>query len=345
MPLHEGEIPDIAYALEQLRMARSDPRSAKTNAEFRVQDPDLPPAQRALFLGVIAKVDIEHDDITSAVANAEAAWRALPDPAPGVVVGELAALLANALTLSNRPHDAVALLDSAERRPGASDSGLVDLQRAAVLYRLGAMEQALGVIDRAVDRFGSPALIERARALNNRGIIRLYLGELDGGWDDFTESESIYRGAGLHRAAAETVHNRSMIHARRGDIPRALADFHAAEAELLGLRCPIDAQIVARSEVLVQARLYDDVIELLPPIIDRMAAAQMHADADEGRVYVAQSKLALGVHGAAGEVEELAESFRERGRVGWAAVLEDLALEARLARDESRSVTVEHAIA
>ena len=238
-----------------------------------------------------------------------------------------------------------------------------------MLYRRGDMTAALSVADRAVatlrwevgeddgvmggdaDRAEAARwadervdhTVDLARALNNRAVVCLYLGELDRAEADFDRAEAIYRRAAMHGAAAVASHNRGMVYARRGDLPRALAAFEDAERDLVAVGAPVDRQVVAWAEVLVVAGLAEDVIELLPDVIGRLAEHGLPGDAAEAGLYLAEASVALGRHDAVTLAEQSAERFGALGRRGWAAVADALAVRARLVQHGPASVSIERA--
>ena len=317
----------LIQPLSWLRSTRADPKRYRELAKTALLRDDLADDDRAILLGVIARAQLDFSEIREADALAEEALALLSPGAPGVVHAELAALRSNALTLSGQLDDALAVLDAAAATAGAVESGLLDVQRSAVLYRRGEMTRALESADAAVSRIGPDHPIERARALNNRAVIRLYLGNLAVGRDEFDEAERLYRTVGMRIAAAQVLHNRGMLDARLGDLPTALDTFDRAEQELTECGCPIDAQLIARAEIMVMAGLDDDVVELLPDVIVRLSALGNEADAAEGRIYLAQAMLELRDPATMTYASTAAASFRDAGRTGWGVILEDLALE------------------
>ena len=313
--------------LSWLRSTRADPLRYRELARSALLRDDLADDDRAILLGVIARAQLDFSEIREADALAEEALALLSPGAPGVVRAELAALRSNALTLSGRLDDALSVLDAAVATAGAVESGLLDVQRAAVLYRRGEMARALESADAAVARIGPDHPIERARALNNRGVIRLYVGNLAVGRGEFDEAERLYRAVGMRIAAAQVLHNRGMLEARLGDLPTALGTFDRAEQELTECGCPIDAQLIARAEIMVMAGLDDDVVELLPDVIVRLSAIGNEADAAEGRIYLSQAMLELRDPATMTYASTAAASFRATGRNGWGVILEDLVFE------------------
>ena len=192
--------------LSWLRSTRADPLHYRELARSALLRDDLADDDRAILLGVIARAQLDFSEIREADALAEEALALLAPGAPGVVRAELAALRSNALTLGGRLDDALSVLDAAADTAGAVESGLLDVQRAAVLYRRGEMTRALESADAAVARIGPDHPIERARALNNRGVIRLYVGNLVLGRADFDESERLHRAVGMPIAEIGRAH-------------------------------------------------------------------------------------------------------------------------------------------
>lgn len=328
--------------LAWLRLARSDPLRYDALAAEELAKGDLSVKQRAVLHGVRARVDLEFDRVEEAIGRLKGVLGRL-DSRGGVVLAELSALLANALTMADRCDEALEVLDRAATDPAALAVGVLQLQRAAVYYRIGPMRSALACVDEALDVIGRSDPVLRARALNNRGIIRLYVGDLAACRADFDEAEAIYRSDGQHAAAAEVAHNRAMVDAREGDLVAALAGFERAERELRTLGVPADAQAIARAEILQAVGFYEEVLEELPAVVARLRATGMMADADEGAVYLAQAMYETGQPEAATFLATTANALRRSNRGGWAAVLDDLALDIRLTSGETTGGVVAEA--
>jgi CHAT domain len=331
----------LIHRLDLLNKARLEPERCAQIAVDVLATPELDPDHVGVLHAVVARAAIERHDIEGAVVAAKAAVDHESTAVPAATRGEIRAVLAYALTMTGRLDAAVDVLDAADDTLGASADGLVDVQRCVLLYRQGRLKEALRAADRALAHLPPDRQVDRARALNNRAVAGLYLGRLDHAMRDFDDAERVYRAAHLARFAADVVHNRAMVHARRGDLPCALRDFRAAEQELEHLGYGIDAKIVARAEVMAMAGLHEDVIDELPAAVARLDAAGLRTDAAEGRLYLALSAMSLGEDGAAEQAKRASESFRAAGREGWAAIAEDIRLQDRLQSLGARTVGVD----
>ncbi len=313
----------LIQAISWLRSARADPAATRARIEAAL-DAGIHDRQVGGILHATAcRVALDYADASRAVDEAAQAV-ALDDPIlPTELRAEIRALYSAALSYAGRLDEAREVLEVAERQLGGQDDGLLDIQRGALLYRVGELDRARQALDRALDRIPASAIVDRARALNNRGVVNLYLGALDDAQEDFDSGERFYRSAGLHMAAADLAHNRGMVYARMGNLPRALRAFDAAEAELVELAGPIDQQIIARAEVLVMAGLAEDVLETVPGAVARLDAAGMGAPAAEGRLYLAMARRFLNEDGAGEAAEHALQEFTRSGRLGWAAIARD----------------------
>jgi tetratricopeptide (TPR) repeat protein len=343
---------NLAEYTSWFRRAWSDPRPSCARAEAA-----LPGAaddiERALLHGVLGRALQELDELTAAVEHArravELAGRAgertgvgQPGRRPigGDVLAELTGSLARAVSLAGDLDGGLALLDEAlgQHRPDPVASGLIELQRCAILYRQGEMAAALAAADAAVDGLAEASTLDGARAHNNRAVVRLYFGQLDEAAEDFARAEAIYRVERLDAAAAVTAHNRAMLDARRGRLPDALDTFARAEAELERLGAPVDRQRVARAEVMVLAGLVEDVLDELPAVIDRLEQRGLRHDAAEARLYLAGALRAVGDPATGRMAADTAGVFRSLGRDGWAAIADAIELDSRLDADGPAAV-------
>lgn len=322
--------PDI-HAFSWIRQARSEPARHRELATNALRSAGITAVERALLHSVLAYAALDSWEVEAALESGRNALIALPPDEGGWARAEVVSVLARALATAGQLDEALALLDATTSDIDARETGLLDLERNFVHYKRGDMENAHHAASQAVVQVPAERSHDRARALNGRAVVSLYLGDIDQGLRDFDEAEAIFRAGGMYTLAARVAHNQGMALARLGDVPAALDSFTKAEAELSALGLSIDLMLVARAEVSISVGLVEEVIEDLPPVIERLAAAGMRVDADEGRFYVAQAMLALGLSDTARFATATARSLRETGQTAWAALAEDVALQARLA--------------
>lgn len=330
----------LIHAIAWLVAAREAPRDYAVRAHELLAGTD-DPATRSVAHAVLARCSLEQLDARAAVEAGTRAVEGAPEELDPAVRAELAVVLAAALTASGRLADALATLSAAEDRLGGEAAGVLAIERCHLHYREGQLDQAFAAADRALLALPDSRPSERARAFNNRGVTRLYLGGARLGLADLEQAERLFRELGRPLDAADAAHNRGMMLARLGDLPAALATFDRAERTMTSMGLPIDIQLVARAEVLVLAGLVDDVVELMPPVVDRLEADGMHADAAEGRLYLAMARLATGDRAAVADAARTAEEFRAGGREGWALLADDLRVQAELLIDGPEAVELD----
>ena len=131
------------------------------------------------------------------------------------------------LSIAGRWPAAFAHLDEVDRLGSQALRDAAELQRAALCSDAGRIDEALGLIARAI-----PRLRRQQNSLYPRP------GPGQPGWDprgpgrarsgavaDFEEAEALYRSIGQEFAALQTRHDLGCAFATLGDIPRALQLF------------------------------------------------------------------------------------------------------------------------
>lgn len=248
--------------------------------------------------------------------------------APADIAAAIHCLHARSLTISGRADEAETVISAAEALvPG--ERWQFALERAALYYKAGRLDEALAEMDDVFDHLPPGRDEPAARAHNGAGVIKLYRGDDRFGLAHFAEAERLYLSAGRELDAAEVTYNRAMAMARTGDLVGSLRAFDAARQVLQSHDEPIDQLLVARAQVMLLAGLADDVAAELPQVIERLDAAGMAVDAAEARLYLASAQLRLGDPSAGPTATHTAEALRGHGRVGWAAIADDIGVEAR----------------
>ena len=237
--------------------------------------------------------------------------------------------LVRALAFNGRLGSARREVARAEPLVRGADRGRLELQRMVVLYKMGDHLSALDAANAALRLLPRESL-DSARALNNRGVLRLYVGGYKDGLADFEKARAWYLAAGMMFAAAEVRTNLGMMLDRLGDVVGALNELAEAEQDLRALDVPVDRDMVYRAEVLLAARLYDDVRVMLPAAVSALESAGMHTDAAEGRLYLAQALVLAEDERAASEARMARAVFARTRRWGWAALAHLAEAQARL---------------
>lgn len=224
-----------------------------------------------------------------------------------------------------------ALLEADRARPlleGEALGGL-HVQRTMILYKLGRLSDAFDACSEGIALLqdGDPA--ELGKALNNRGALQLYLGGYVAGYRDLEAAERVLAEVGLVLGEAGARHNRGMMLARLGDIPAALEAFERSEQQMRGLGVPTDVQVLAKAELLLAARLTQELRESVRRAVESLERSGMLADAAEGRLLLAQALALEGDVGAVVEAEQAARDLARSRRWGWAALARYIAAAAR----------------
>lgn len=194
------------------------------------------------------------------------------------------------------------------------------VQRCALLYKMGKPVAALEAGREALGLLTDEADDHRARAFNNVGIVLLYLGRSDEARRALAEAERLHRQGGRPIPAAQSQANRAMAQAQLGDLIGALRSFDEAERELASHGLFEGGNLVAKTEVLLDAGLLRDVQRELPPVIAKLDATDMRVDAAEGMMNLALGLVGLGDPRAASVAGEARERFRRVGSPGWSAM-------------------------
>lgn len=293
--------------------------------------------QRAALHEVLASAALELDQPGVALHHARVALRAARrDPsATPERLAELRVLHVRTLVFAGRLATALHEADDALPLVHGAVRGRLLVQRTFVLYKLGRLPEALAAVNAGLALLIDP--VERAKALNNRGVLQLYVGGFAAGLDDFEAAERIYRAEGLTVGAADAAHSRGLMLARLGRVPEALRAFLRSEAELRALAVPTDLYALAAGQVLLAANLVDEVAEAVGPAVTSLEAAGMITDAAEGRLLLAQALAVEGRPAAVDEARRARAAFAAHRRTGWAAL-------ARLAELRARVCAGDHSV-
>jgi tetratricopeptide (TPR) repeat protein len=238
----------------------------------------------------------------------------------GALEGRARLVYARTLVFGGSMQRGLAQLDRAEALIERADLGALFLERSVLLYKMGDPAASLAACRTALQALPASADEQRARALNNVGIMCLYLGQLAHARDAFTEAERLHHDGGRPLLVAQTHANLAMVLARFGDLVGALQAFDTAQGDFRALGIPQGQHAVARAEVLLDAGLVREVQRELPPAIEALDASEMRADAAEGLLYLATARLRAGDRAAVDAARAAAERFRQMGSRGWEAI-------------------------
>ncbi|GAA3291524.1 hypothetical protein GCM10020218_064450 [Dactylosporangium vinaceum] len=267
----------LALAARAIEAAAGDPRRARTLAETalaaarRARDPEaLSMAHRAAGLAARASYDAgaAARHLRKAVTVAAAHDRATE-------AAEARMSLALVLDEMGRPAAAVREIDAALVGLRGLRRARAVMQRAVILNRLGRDGEALAgygaalrVFRRAGDR------LWQARALNNRGILHGYHGNLRLAQADLDAAAAIYAGMDLPVGAAQVQHNRGFVAAQAGDVPEALVRYARARPEL-SRTGPDAVGLLDLAEVLQSVRLLPEAQRAAQDAVDACTAGRL----------------------------------------------------------------------
>jgi tetratricopeptide (TPR) repeat protein len=275
-----------------------------------------------------AAYSLQREDAAAAAVAAASAVRLarrLGDPA---LEGVARLIYGRSLGFTGRLRAGMGQIDRAQGLLDGPARGRALLQRSALLYKMGDPGAALDASRRALELL-PPGDADRARALNNLGVVLLYLGQSEQAKLSLAEAERLHRQAARPAQAAESRANQAMALARLGDLVGALRAFDEAERELrtYGL---IEGQIAAaRAEVLLDAGLLRDVQRELPDVVAALDATGMRVDAAEGLLYLALGLVGLRDPAAVDAARGSRRRFHQAGAPGWEAMASLVEMRAR----------------
>ncbi|GAA3926281.1 CHAT domain-containing protein [Actinomadura viridis] len=261
---------------------------------------------------------------------------------------EAALVRMNLVGLLSARGDFQGALAQAARAEGVlrgDDADRLAANLACALARSGHVPEADAVASRALPRLrdgGDPVTL--TGLLTNLGLARALRGDLGTAEAALTEAVAVGEAAGLGHLAAMARGNLAFVASRRGDVPRALRLFAAAEPGLTRERvaqCRFD-----RSETLIQAGLPGEARALLKATLADVTAHGYACDTADGLLLLAHAELACGDPEQAAEAAERARAaFAGQGRAGWAPLAEHLLLRARWAAGDRSAVFLRSAAA
>ncbi|MFB4317974.1 CHAT domain-containing protein [Actinomadura sp. 21ATH] len=216
---------------------------------------------------------------------------------------------------------------------------------ACALARAGRVAEAGRVAAEALPRLrrdGDPVTL--TGLLTNLGLARALTGDLGTAETALNEAAAVGEAAGLAHLAAMARANLAFAASRKGDVPRALRLFAAAEPGLSRERvaqCRFDL-----GETLIQAGLPGEARPLLAATLEEVAAHGYRCDIADGLLLLAHAELAGGdPERAAATAERARAAFAAQERTGWMLLAEHCLLRARWAAGDRSAVFLRTAAA
>jgi tetratricopeptide (TPR) repeat protein len=189
-------------------------------------------------------------------------------------------------------------------------------RRAIFLQRLERTNEAVFAYDQAVERAVSDNQeLELAKTLNNRGLFRVDLGDMEGASSDLLKSSKQFLDLGLVNTSSMIDHNLGWCFARQGLVVEALAAYDRSDAKGgLGNSATWEGAF-DRAEVYVSARLLPEALHSATHSLRLAREAGFESEVPVISLLLGRIQAALGEIGSAKESFGTAESrFREQGR-------------------------------
>jgi hypothetical protein len=320
-----------------------DPAAVLRQAEELLDGHGGDPAVRAAAHWVIGLSLHELGDPCEALVHYRRAIRVAEQHAEGDTSALARASMAISLLSVGQAARADQAVAAAREVARGRVRGVVELLAGLVAQRTGRFDDALSTYRRALRLLrASGDRASLARLLVNRGTLRAYCGDLPGALRDLAEAEAVAQDLGLPVLVAMAAHNTGFAEGRRGSVPDALAAFSRAERAygLLGDPRRLVAVLrVDRCEVLLDAGLHAEALAEAEAAHAALGATGDLSHLTEARLLLARARLAVGDHaGAAAEASAAADTFRQLGRLPWAALARYVALEAEVMEVEDEGV-------
>ena len=228
---------------------------------------------------------------------------------------EQEALCSLALTLAFEGRTAAAL-----RQLDRTDGPRAVATRALILSHAGRHAEAVSAYSTALAGLrGDTAW--RARVLNNRGIVRAYIGDLGPARADLERAAALWDELAMELHGADALHNLGWVAGRAGDVPGALDLLDRAADRFRAGDVPRADLESDRCEILLGAGLYDEARTAAGRAVRELERARLPAPLAEARLRHAAALAAYGDGAAAVEQARAAErAFRRQGRDRFAAL-------------------------
>jgi tetratricopeptide (TPR) repeat protein len=231
------------------------------------------------------------------------------------VAGSSYLALASTLAMSG---DFIGALQAIERAlPVVSATQIAGAlsRRALFLERLERTSEAITAYDDAVQRaLDDGQTLELAKALNNRGVFRVGLGDIAQATNDLLESSNQFLNLGLIDTSASIDHNLGWCFARQGLVVEALASYDRSDAKGGLGNSATWTGAFDRAEVYISARLLSEALHSSKHA-DRLAnQAGFESEVPVISLQLGRIQAALSEVRSAGESFLIAETrFRQQG--------------------------------
>lgn len=328
------EATELGPAQLALAEVQHRPRRAITQARQLLADTpvdlygdDHSTAERAIGLACL-----ELNDMPRAVHHLRRAVRVAQRHGSATVAGlarmSLAYVLANVGRNGTALREATLALSTLQ----GPDAGRARMQRGVVLHFTGRFQEAVRDYGAAIDIAQTEGdLLLEARARNNRGLLRAYVGAADSG--DLERAAAIFRQLGLELAAVDAHWNSGIASAQRGDVGRALQVFAEVELEFQRLRVPRPGLMLDRVDLLLSVPLVEEARAVAAAAVQELSRRRMTSDLAEALLAQARAALLAGDLDVATTTAEQSKAlFRGQRRRPWLALAWHVQLRADFSR-------------
>jgi tetratricopeptide (TPR) repeat protein len=286
-------------------------------------------------------------DIELRLAQGERALRRVIDrldaegEGPDLSVARVSLTLAHVVAERGHVDEGLALLDELAADPGHGLGGLVLSQRGLLHLRSGRFDLALADLDAAVAGWHDQDL-GLVRLLLNRSMLHLRAGRLAAAREDLERCVGIATELGLPVHAARARHNLGYLQWLAGDLPAALAEMDAAQAQQADAGPGSDAVYrLDRARVLFSAGLLDEADADLAAAVESFAAVGSRQDRAECELSRAQIALTLGrPDDALALTRRARREFDRRGSRSWALLARLVEVRSLVSTGRPGAVTV-----
>lgn len=315
------QAPDAADAL---RLVQTDPHQARevAGAWLERSTAALDPAGMAAAQRILGLAARELGDVDGAIRAFGESIGTAEHAGLAKHAAEARMSLSMALAFRGDLRQALEEADLAGMVLRGTDAAALLMNRAAVLHMLGDAEGALDGYRRVLASFRRQgnALME-GRCLNNRGVLRISMGNLAGAEADFRRAELVFGQLGQDLAVADVRENLGYVAAARGDVPAALALYDLADEDYRRMKVPRAYLLTDRCELLLSVRLVAEARSAAEQAVAELVASKRGLDLAVARLGLSHAALLEGDTAAAfDQAREAERGFRAQRRASWLAL-------------------------